>query len=130
MIFPKGWAFWIVIAASVVLAFLLALCSVKVQPAHAHDAAQWIQDGGYKNSAGELCCGKRDCDELEDSQVKITPLGYEVTLRTAPSPIDGMRGYIHETVPFSEATPSPDGRYWRCQWGGSRKCFFAPPNAM
>jgi hypothetical protein len=33
-------------------------------------------------------------------------------------------------VPFSEALPSPDGRYWRCQWGGSRKCFFAPPPSI
>jgi hypothetical protein len=48
--------------------------------------------------------------------VKITSAGYYVVS-------------IKETVPFSEATPSPDGRYWRCQWGGSRKCFFAPPSA-
>jgi hypothetical protein len=37
---------------------------------------------------------------------------------------------IRETVPFSEALPSPDGHYWRCQWGGSRKCFFAPPPSI
>ena len=35
-----------------------------------------------------------------------------------------------ETVPFSEALPSPDGHFWRCQWGGSRKCFFAPPPSI
>ena len=34
---------------------------------------------------------------------------------------------IKETVPFDEATPSPTGTYWRCYWGGKRKCFFAPP---
>jgi hypothetical protein len=33
-------------------------------------------------------------------------------------------------VPFSEALPSPDGNYWRCQWGGTRKCFFAPPSSI
>jgi hypothetical protein len=32
-------------------------------------------------------------------------------------------------VPYQEAQPSPDGHYWRCAWGGTRKCFFAPPNA-
>jgi hypothetical protein len=33
-----------------------------------------------------------------------------------------------ETVPFSEAQPSPDGAYWRCKRpDGSRRCFFAPP---
>jgi hypothetical protein len=84
--------------------------------AYAHGPAEWIQRGGFKNAAGELCCGERDCFELTDADVKITSAGYYVVS-------------IKETVPFSEATPSPDGRYWRCQWGGSRKCFFAPPSA-
>jgi hypothetical protein len=48
--------------------------------------------------------------------VKITPAGYFV-IKT------------NETIPFSEATPSPTGTYWRCHWGGQRKCFFAPPNS-
>src|SRR5215207_2668126 len=76
--------------------------------------ADWIQRGGYKNAAGELCCGDRDCLELTDADVKITSSGYFVVS-------------MKETIPFHEATPSPDGRYWRCQWGGARKCFFAPP---
>jgi hypothetical protein len=84
--------------------------------ARAHGPAEWIQRGGYKNAAGELCCGERDCFELSDADVRITAAGYYVVS-------------IKETIPFSEATPSPDGRYWRCQWGGARKCFFAPPNA-
>jgi hypothetical protein len=36
---------------------------------------------------------------------------------------------LKETVPYQEAQPSPDGHYWRCAWGGARKCFFAPPTA-
>lgn len=84
--------------------------------ANAHGAAEWIQRGGYKNAAGELCCGERDCFELSDADVKITAAGYFVVS-------------IKETIPFHEATPSPDGRYWRCQWGGARKCFFAPPGS-
>jgi hypothetical protein len=85
--------------------------------ASAHGPADWIQRGGYKNGAGELCCGERDCFELASSDVSITAAGY----------------FVHstrETVPFSEALPSPDGHYWRCQWGGARKCFFAPPSSI
>lgn len=106
---PKGWAFWIVIVGSILAAFV-----VFVKYAKAHDNAQWIQDGGYKNAVGELCCGKRDCFELSDGDVKITAGGYFIVS-------------IKETVPFAEAAPSPDGKFWRCQWGGMRKCFFAPP---
>jgi hypothetical protein len=53
--------------------------------------------------------------ELTEADVRITAAGYYVIS-------------IKETIPFSEATPSPTGTYWRCQWGGSRKCFFAPPS--
>ena len=90
--------------------------AIMLSLAHAHGPAEWIQRGGYKNAAGQLCCGERDCFELAEADVKITSAGYYVVS-------------IKETVPFEEATPSPDGRYWRCQWGGSRKCFFAPPNS-
>lgn len=103
--------FWAV-ATGIALGILL----LGVIRARAHDEAQWIQDGNYKNAAGELCCGKRDCFELADGDVKITAAGYYVVS-------------MKETIPFHEATPSPDGRYWRCQWGGARKCFFAPPGS-
>ena len=95
--------------AAVLVAATLSLAS-------AHGPAEWIQRGGYKNAAGELCCGERDCFELSDADVKITSAGYFVVS-------------MKETIPFQEATPSPDGRYWRCQWGGARKCFFAPPGS-
>lgn len=84
--------------------------------AFAHGPAEWIQKGGYKNAAGELCCGERDCFELADADVKVTAAGYLVVS-------------MKETIPFHEASPSPDGKYWRCQWGGTRKCFFAPPGS-
>ena len=88
--------------------------SATLSLAYAHGPAEWIQRGDYKNAAGELCCGERDCAELASADVSVTATGYFVAS-------------IRETVPFSEAQPSPDGRYWRCQWGGARKCFFAPP---
>ena len=88
--------------------------ALATAPAFAHGPAEWIQQGGYRNAAGELCCGERDCFELESEDVAITSAGYFVKS-------------LRETIPFSEALPSPDGAYWRCQWGGTRKCFFAPP---
>jgi hypothetical protein len=96
--------------AAVIAAATLSLAS-------AHGPAEWIQQGGYRNPAGELCCGERDCFELSSGDVSVTASGYFVHS-------------VKETVPFSEAQPSPDGRYWRCQWGGSRKCFFAPPPSI
>ena len=96
------------------LALLAAIMTFSL--ADAHGPAEWINRGGYKNTAGELCCGERDCAELATDDVKITAAGYFVAS-------------IRETVPFSEALPSPDGHYWRCHWGGMRKCFFAPPSS-
>ena len=101
-------------AARLALAVVVAMGTLSL--ADAHGPADWINRGGYKNAAGELCCGERDCFELATADVSITAAGYFVHS-------------IRETVPFSEALPSPDGRYWRCQWGGSRKCFFAPPSS-
>jgi hypothetical protein len=95
---------------------LAAMAMLSLQLAYAHGPAEWIQRGGFKNALGELCCGERDCFELSEADVKVTPAGYFVIS-------------TKEIVPFSEATPSPTGTYWRCQWGGMRKCFFAPPSS-
>ncbi len=108
---PKGWTFWIIVVVSILLAGF-----VFTRFAFAHGPAEWIERGAYKNAAGELCCGARDCFELAEDDVKVTSGGYYIVS-------------IKETVPFSEATPSPDGRYWRCAWGGKRKCFFAAPGS-
>jgi hypothetical protein len=94
----------------------IALFACTMRLAEAHGPAEWIQRGNYKNAAGELC-GERDCFELADDDVKVTPSGYFIKS-------------IEETVPYSEATPSPDGKNFRCQWGGVRKCFFAPHGSM
>jgi hypothetical protein len=99
------------------LSLAVVLAAATLTLASAHGPAEWIQQGGYRNAAGELCCGERDCFELVSSDVSVTASGYFVRS-------------IKETVPFSEALPSPDGRYWRCQWGGARKCFFAPPPSI
>lgn len=88
--------------------------ALLVPAALAHGPAEWIEHGHYKNAAGELCCGERDSFELASDDVEVTASGYFIKS-------------MKETVPFNQATPSPDGHYWRCQWGGERKCFFAPP---
>lgn len=116
----NGTAMILAIIACSVASLFVALAvwmsfTLSAKPVLAHGPAEWIQRGNYKNAAGELCCGERDCFELADSDVKITARGYYIVS-------------IKETVPFSEAAPSPTGTYWRCQWGGQRKCFFAPPS--
>lgn len=97
-----------------ILPFLLILVN---SPVLAHDAATWIQERNIKNAVGELCCGERDCKSLESDDVKVVEGGFYIIS-------------LKETVPFSEALPLPNdarslGKYWRCEWGGQRKCFFA-----
>ena len=75
----------------------LALCT----PALAHDDGEWINRGGFRNGAGEWCCGADDCLAVEG-------------VRTVSLPGPGYR--------------LPDGEFWRCgRPDGSRRCFFAPP---
>ena len=95
---------------------IAALVAAFSFPAVAHDDAQWIQDGQYRNQLNEWCCGPADCERLADGDV---------------SPADG--GYLiksfNEHVPQIETMPfSPDG-YWRCRKpDGTRRCFFIPPS--
>ena len=89
--------------------------------AHAHGPAEWIERGAYKNAVGELCCGERDCFAIAEGDVAVTDRSYLIKS-------------LNETVPFNEALPLPNieeakGLYWRCQWGGQRKCFFSPNSA-
>ena len=92
------------------VATLLAIGSL----ASAHDS--WINRGGFRNAAGEWCCGAGDCFTIPGEKVSVNGIGYI------------LREYGNELVPFSEAQPSPDGAYWRCKRAdGSRRCFFAPP---
>lgn len=111
---------------------LVLLFLLLATPAGAHGPAQWIQDGNYKNGHGELCCGERDCgffsgDEA-DGHIIAKEDGYHVDA-VFRGDRDGrpFTFDVHEVVPYSQAQPSPDGTYWRCQWSGERKCFFAPP---
>ena len=44
--------------------------------AQGHGPAEWIQEGRFRNAAGDLCCGERDCRELADTDVGVTASGY------------------------------------------------------
>lgn len=94
-------------------AIVLLIAALWALTALAHNDAEWISRGAHRNTAGEWCCGVGDCFMVEP--VRITNRGYLILA-------------YNETVPFSEAQPSPDGAYWRCRRpDGSRRCFFAPP---
>lgn len=89
------------------------------QAARAHDF--WINWGGYKSPDGVHCCGPNDCEEVPAAAVAIGPGGYAVRFTSRGGQA------VDETVPFAEALPSEDGRYWRCRrYDGTRRCFFAP----
>lgn len=78
--------------------------------ASAHDS--WISNGGYRNKAGEWCCGANDCESPE--RVSSNGRGWIV---------NGV-----EFVPYDEATPSPDGKVWICRRPDrTRRCVFGPP---
>jgi hypothetical protein len=103
---------------------------IDIVPVQAHDPStgkpNWITDGNYTSpETGARCCGPSDCDRLEPDQVQPTPGGFI------------LRSFNNELVPYSQATPSEDGKYWRCHGtifnhvdgsrsGGERLCFFAP----
>ena len=99
--------------------------SLLITPVLAHDS--WISKGTHRNAAGEWCCGEGDCAVMDPKTVGLTSQGYVIdgwgTIEGT-----GKREYYNETVPETEAMPSPDGAYWRCHRpDGSRRCFFAPP---
>ncbi len=48
--------------------------------ADAHDS--WISRGGYRNPAGEWCCGATDCEAHEE--IATTGAGPPLRVRSAP----------------------------------------------
>jgi hypothetical protein len=91
-------------------AVLILATSAQAPLAAAHDS--WINRGGFRNPAGEWCCGDNDCESPD--RVAVTGKGWVV---------GGT-----EFVPYEEATPSPDGKVWICRRPDhSRRCVFGPP---
>jgi hypothetical protein len=120
------------------VAILLAL----VHQSRAHDS--WISRQGILNPVTQAwCCGARDCGIVMPAPV-ATAAGWAIH---GEEIIDsnGRRVRVDEVVPYDEATPSPDGYFWRCHTlegtfydvenhvtyvDGVRRCFFAPPQSL
>lgn len=93
-----------------------------------HGPAEWIERDSYKNAAGELCCGERDCGYFKSGHIEHVDGGYEVDADFQVEIADRQTVmHVKGFVPNTEATPSPTGEYWACVWGGKLKCFFVPP---
>jgi hypothetical protein len=123
----------VIVALMIVAAFVIVLARLT-RPAHAHDT--WINQGSYRNPAGEWCCGAEDCGLVGKDAVHATAGGYSVrgvvtygeavTGNAADGPTRTEN--LNEVVAYSQAQPSPDGAYWRCKRpDGTPRCFFAPP---
>ena len=87
---------------------LLVPALLLATSAFAHDS--WVNKGGFKNGAGEWCCGDYDCKSY--TRTSSTASGWMV---------DG------EHVPFDEAMPiaPPDGILTICRRpDGTRRCVF------
>lgn len=99
----------------IVLFCIAALaCAVRASKAHENGQPNWITQGKYSGPDGVHCCGPNDCERLSSDEVQQRPDGLWLTR-------------FNELVPYSEATPSEDGQYWRChRYTGERRCFFAP----
>jgi hypothetical protein len=113
-----------------------------VHPSPAHES--WISQKGATNPVtGNWCCGMRDCGIVMPAPV-ATAAGWAIHGDEIIDH-DGRRVRVDEVVPYDEATPSPDGYFWRCHTlegtfydvenhvtyaDGSRRCFFAPPQSL
>ena len=118
---------------TLVRSLLVLVLSQFSVAAYAHDAP--ISRGGYKNPAGEWCCGADDCGVVSPNAVKAGAGGYSLVgavtygVAATGNAADGptRQENINEAIPYSQSLPSPDGAYWRCKRpDGSPRCFFAP----
>jgi hypothetical protein len=79
--------------------------------ARRHRRLDWIAQRQLKNAAGEWCCGRGDCEVVED--VRAVAGGYYLPT-------------FDELVPYVEALRPPIniGKAVRChRYDGSRRCF-------
>lgn len=95
------------------LALTLGLLTPGIATAHDADGRpNWIAEGAYKGKDGVHCCGPTDCELLDSRDVLVRPDGIWLAR-------------FKELVPFDQATPSEDGKIWRCHTlSGERRCFF------
>ena len=122
-------------------ALVIAMLSL-MGPSPAHES--WISKQGAKNPVtGSWCCGVHDCGIVMPAPI-ATSAGWAIHGDVIID-VNGRRVRVDEVVPYGEATPSPDGYFWRCHTllgtfydvqnhvsyaDGERRCFFAPPQAL
>jgi hypothetical protein len=96
-------------------------------PALAHDAADWILNGRYKDFTGSLCCGPHDCRKADRSEIIKHSNGIEIVghgflpYRVDPNKEDGH----HDSI---------DSDWWFCIFTqdteyakkGQVRCVFHP----
>jgi hypothetical protein len=81
------------------IAFLLLLwllCALAMSPAKAHSWFPWS------------CCSNLDCFEIGEGKAEPAPTA-------GPG---GWRLYDGTVIPFAEARPSPDGKFYVCRKQG------------
>ena len=92
---------------------------------------------------GKWCCGAPDCGIVMPAPI-ATAAGWAIHGDEIVD-LNGRRVRVDEVVPYGEASPSPDGYFWRCHTlegtlydvhnhvtyvNGQRRCFFAPPQSL
>jgi len=95
----------------VILCIAALVCTVRASKAH-DNPTDWIGKERRQNAKNEYCCGEGDCHPIPMREIIMTPGGYRL-----PS---------GDVIPFDKAAPSADEFFWTCEWGGERKCAFAP----
>lgn len=99
---------------------LIAALAALAMPAMAHESPT-----GWKYPA--LCCSNRDCRDVADEMVSVTPSGLVMTLPA------GYHNMVPEGGRFlidqSKIQPSPDGLWHVCIAPSTQKilCVFGPP---
>src|SRR5262245_45869851 len=88
---------------------LLVLVAITT-PAAAATPAGEAERSDYRIAA---LLGQRGCVAMAEDDVTVVPHGFLIHR-------------LKEFVPYDDASPSPDGRYWRCTAGGQRTRFLAP----
>ena len=97
---------------------------------HAHDPqhqSDWIGEHRYMSPiTGKSCCGRMDCGVVDNDAVRRVEGGYEVHGWVRYFSYFGVNQQVDEFWPTNETLISEDGRYWRCQAMGERRCVFVP----
>ena len=125
---PKSWSMIDTVLISIPVGLIVCLVlAAMAMLATVHAQDNWIGRSAVHSAAGEWCCGIADCGVFQ-GPVPVTSQGYRLKGVVRMQSNGGWLDPVDETVPFSEAKPSPDGAFWRCKRpDGSRRCFFAPP---